>query len=106
VSQARRILLALTTGADTSEEIAALLDGRRSVISVALCRLADTGLVERAGVVNEGRAGQPYVRWRLRRAGLPCPSAFGSGRAPGKTMNHVHADSAASRQDHRRRPTR
>ena len=70
MSQARKILLALMTGADTSGDIACLIGSKRGVISVALCRLADAGVVERAGVANEGRAGRPYLRWRIRRAGL------------------------------------
>ena len=107
MSQERRILLALMTGADTSDEIAGLIGSRRSVISVALCRLSDAGFIERAGVANDGACG-PALRAladpERRLANSPlCPSAFGSGRAPGKTMTHVHVASSASRPDHRRR---
>jgi predicted transcriptional regulator len=68
MNQVRKILLALTAGADTSEEIACIIGTQRSSISVALCRLADVGVVERAGVANDGRPGRPYVRWRVRRS--------------------------------------
>ena len=73
MSQIRKILLALTAGADTSEEIACIIGTSRGVISVALCRLADEGVVERAGVANDGRLGRPYVRWRVRRP-APAPA--------------------------------
>jgi predicted transcriptional regulator len=67
MNQVRKILLALTGGADTSEEIACILGSPRGSISVALCRLADAGAIERVGVANDGRPGRPYVRWRVRR---------------------------------------
>jgi predicted transcriptional regulator len=74
MSQVRKILLALTAGADTSEEIACIIGTKRGSISVALCRLADAGVVERAGVANDGRPGRPYVRWQVRR---PAPARAG-----------------------------
>jgi predicted transcriptional regulator len=70
------------TGADTSEEIADLIGSKRSVISVALCRLSDAGFIERAGVANDGRAGRPYVRWRVRSAGLRTPRSVPPPSAP------------------------
>jgi predicted transcriptional regulator len=62
-----QILAALRSGAATSEEIASRVRSDRQNVSVALCRLAALGLVERAGVVNAHRIGRPYVRWRSRR---------------------------------------
>jgi predicted transcriptional regulator len=61
-----KIMLALHCGAHTSNEIARLVRLKRANISVALCRLADIGMVERAGVVNVGRMGRPCIRWRTR----------------------------------------
>jgi hypothetical protein len=37
----------------------------RDNVSIALCGLADLGIIERAGVVNTGACGRPYVRGRL-----------------------------------------
>ncbi len=77
MNNTRKILRALHGGAKTSEEISRLACINRRNISVALCRLADRGVVERAGVVNAGRLGRPYVRWRSRRASSqvdPSPS--------------------------------
>lgn len=67
MKKSARILAAVASGADTSREIACLISLHRAAVSVALCRLADIGRVERAGVANEGRLGRPCVRWRLRR---------------------------------------
>jgi predicted transcriptional regulator len=66
VTQKRRIIRAILAGAQTSSEIACAIGAPRGNVSVALHRLADRGLIERAGVVNIDRIGRPYVRWRLR----------------------------------------
>jgi predicted transcriptional regulator len=66
VTQNRRILRAILAGAQTSSEIASAIGAPRGNVSVALHRLADGGLIERAGVVNMDRIGRPHVRWRLR----------------------------------------
>jgi predicted transcriptional regulator len=62
-----RIVAALRNGLATSREIADRVRCERRNVSVALCRLAALGIIERAGVVNTPRIGRPYVRWRLRR---------------------------------------
>jgi hypothetical protein len=67
-----QILAAIRNGAETSGEIAQAVASRRGTISVALCRLADIGSVERAGSLCRGGLGRPYVRWRLR---FPSPIA-------------------------------
>lgn len=61
-----RIVAALRGGAVTSQEIADRVRSDRRNVSVALCRLAALGIIERAGVTNAQRIGRPYVRWRLR----------------------------------------
>ena len=61
------ILGAILGGADTSAEIAARLGTSRNAISVALCLLAQRGLVESRGAVARGCPGRPYLRWRLRK---------------------------------------
>jgi predicted transcriptional regulator len=66
VTQKRQIMKAILAGAQTSSEIACAIGARRGNVSVALHRLADNGLIERAGVVNIDRIGRPHVRWRLR----------------------------------------
>lgn len=77
MNKTRKILLALHAGASTSKEISRVLRLERGSISVALCRLADRDMVERVGVVNAGRLGRPYVRWRprVRKSATepPCP---------------------------------
>jgi predicted ArsR family transcriptional regulator len=64
-----KILSVLRRGPTTSGEIAKAIGGDRRGVSVALCRLAELGLIERAGVVNDARVGRPYVRWKLRERG-------------------------------------
>ena len=66
MTQISRIMRAIVTGAQTSSEIADEIGAHRRNVSVALHRLAESGLVERAGVVNVERIGRPHVRWRLR----------------------------------------
>jgi predicted ArsR family transcriptional regulator len=66
VTQKNRIMRAILAGAQTSSEIADAIGACRGNVSVALHRLADGGLIERAGVVNIDRIGRPHVRWRLR----------------------------------------
>jgi predicted ArsR family transcriptional regulator len=82
MNQVRKILLALGAGADTSKEIACVIGTKRGAISVALCRLADAGVIERMGVANEGRPGRPYVRWRVRR---PPPARAVAGLRPDRS---------------------
>jgi predicted ArsR family transcriptional regulator len=66
MTQTARILAALRSGAATSQQIAKRIGCERRNISVALCRLAAIGVIERAGLVNARRIGRPYVRWRVR----------------------------------------
>jgi predicted transcriptional regulator len=66
VTQKKQIKKAILAGAQTSTEIASAIGACRANISVALHRLADFGLIERAGVVNVDQIGRPHVRWRLR----------------------------------------
>ena len=68
MTQTRRILRAMLSGARTSREIASALGAPRGNISVALHKLANCGAIERAGVVNTNRVGRPCVRWRARKA--------------------------------------
>jgi predicted transcriptional regulator len=66
MTQATQILAAMRKGAETSAQIAISVGSRRGIISVALCRLADNGAIERHGSLSAGRVGRPYVRWRTR----------------------------------------
>ena len=68
MTKTNRILLAIRAGARTSSEIAQAVRLSRGTTSVALCRLADPGIIERAGLVNVGAPGRPYVQWRLKLA--------------------------------------
>ena len=67
MTKTARILAALRGGATTSQAIAERVRAERRNVSVALCQLAEIGIIERAGVVNTPRIGRPYVRWRVRR---------------------------------------
>ncbi len=67
MTKTAQIVAALRSGAATSQEIAGRIRCERRNVSVALCRLAALGIIERAGVVNARRIGRPYVRWRVRR---------------------------------------
>jgi hypothetical protein len=80
VTQKRQIMKAILAGAQTSTEIASAIGACRGNISVALHRLADVGLIERAGVVNIDQIGRPHVRWRLR---APIGAAGSSSRSGG-----------------------
>ena len=68
MTQSNRILKAMKAGSQTSTEIASAIGSRRRNVSVALHRLANLGLIERAGIVNTPRIGRPCVRWRARRS--------------------------------------
>ena len=76
MTQTRQIMRAVLAGARTSREIASAIGAPRGNISVALHKLANSGAIERAGVVNTNRVGRPYVRWRARTA-----AASPAGRA-------------------------
>lgn len=65
MTQKKRIIKAILAGAQTSSEIACAIGACRGNVSVALHRLADGLVVERAGVVNIDQIGRPHVRWRL-----------------------------------------
>lgn len=64
MTKTNRILLAMRAGAKTSREIAHTVRLNRSNVSVVLCRFVDLGIIERAGVLNNGARGRPYVIWR------------------------------------------
>lgn len=64
MTQVALILSAMRNGAHTSAQIAHSVGSCQKIISVALCRLADIGVVERFGSTSTGRVGRPYVRWR------------------------------------------
>ncbi len=66
LTKTARILAALRGGAATSQQIANRIGCDRRNISVALCRLAATGAIERAALVITRRIGRPYLRWRVR----------------------------------------
>jgi predicted transcriptional regulator len=51
----------MRAGAKTSREIAQAVRLTLSDISVALCGLAEHGIIERVGVVNIGALGRPYA---------------------------------------------
>jgi predicted ArsR family transcriptional regulator len=65
MTKTARIVAALRSGAATSQEIADKVRSPRRRVSVALCRLAALGVIERAGIVNAQHIGRPYVRWRI-----------------------------------------
>ncbi len=63
----RRLLDAIgRNGASTSTDLAQLLGTSRARISVALCRLADLGRIERGSSAVRVTRGRPCIRWRLR----------------------------------------
>jgi hypothetical protein len=82
VTQKNRIMRAILAGAQTSSEIADAIGACRGNVSVALHRLADRGLIERAGVVNIDRIGRPHVRWRMRAPMVAGASLRSGARSP------------------------
>jgi DNA-binding IclR family transcriptional regulator len=63
----RRLLDAIgRKGVATSADLAQLFGTSRARISVALCRLADLGRIERGPSVGRATPGRPCIRWRLK----------------------------------------
>lgn len=61
------LLAILREGVETSPEIARRLGWDRNIVSVALTRLADLGLVRRGSTAPSGpRGGRPPIRWKVR----------------------------------------